>query len=264
VYQGEFADSGTLAAAVDGHDIVYHLIHATTPQSANVDMAEDVRQTVIASLELLEVCRHVGVKRVVFVSSGGVIYGPTGVIPTPETAPTDPITAYGVSKLAIEKYLGLYQHLYGLEYRVLRVANPFGPFQVARKNQGVVGALISRALKDDWTEIWGDGSVVRDYIFVEDVVDALAAAAVDESNTRVFNIGTGHGRSLREVIGAIESLLGKPLRIEWRAARPVDVPASVVSIERARESLGWAPKTSFEDGLRHTIAWWRDRLREAR
>jgi UDP-glucose 4-epimerase len=222
-------------------------------------MAEDVRQTVMASLALLEISRQVNVKRIVFVSSGGVIYGPTTLIPTPEGAPTDPITAYGISKLSIEKYLALYHHLHGLEYRILRVTNPFGPFQVPRKSQGIVAVLISRALNDETTEIWGDGSVVRDYIFVEDVIDALEAAAVDESDTRVFNIGTGHGRSVREVIDAIERKLGKKILIEWRAARRVDVPASVISIERAREVLGWKPKTSFEEGLTQTIAWWRSR-----
>jgi len=258
-YQGDFSDSGTLAAAVEGHDIVFHLIHATTPQSANVDMGEDVRQTVLASLALLEISRQVNVKRIVFVSSGGVIYGPTNLIPTPESAPTEPITAYGVSKLAIEKYLGLYYHLHGLEYRVLRVTNPFGPFQVPRKNQGIVAVLISRALNGESTEIWGDGSVIRDYIFVEDVIDALEAAAVDQSDTRVFNIGTGHGRSLRDVIDAIERQLGKKMEIEWRAPRRSDVPVSVISIKRAQEVLGWTPKTSFEEGLAQTIAWWRSR-----
>ncbi len=258
-YQGDFSDAGALASAVEGHDIVFHLIHATTPQSANVDMAEDVRQTVVASLALLEISRQVNVKRIVFVSSGGVIYGPTNLIPTPESAPTDPITAYGISKLAIEKYLALYHHLHGLEYRVLRVANPFGPFQVPRKNQGIVAVLISRALNGETTEIWGDGSVVRDYIFVEDVIDALEAAAVDVSDTRVFNVGTGQGRSLREVIDAIERQLGKKVQIEWRAARRIDVPISVISIKRAQEVFGWTPKTSFEEGLRQTIAWWRSR-----
>ena len=126
-----------------------------------------------SSLALFDICRNSGVKRIVFVSSGGTIYGPSAQIPISETAPTDPITAYGVGKLAIEKYLALYEHLFGLDYRILRVANPFGPFQIPLKNQGVIAALISRALKNEPIEIWGDGSVVRDYIYVDDVVAAL-------------------------------------------------------------------------------------------
>ena len=259
VFQGDFSDPLALAAAIEGHEIVFHLVHATTPQSANRDMIGDVQRSVVSSLALLDISRTLGVKRIVFVSSGGVIYGPAKLIPTPEIAPTDPITAYGVSKLAIEKYLALYEHLHGLDYRVLRVANPFGPFQMPRKNQGIIAALISRALNDESIEIWGDGTVVRDYIFVADVIDALHAAASDQSGTRIFNIGTGQGRSLHEVIAAIEQQLGKTLQIEWRPARPVDVPTSVIAVERAREVLGWVPKTSFEEGLKETIAWWRSR-----
>jgi UDP-glucose 4-epimerase len=259
LFQGDFSDPLALAAAIEGHEIVFHLVHATTPQSANRDMIGDVQRSVVSSLALLDISRTLGVKRIVFVSSGGVIYGPGTLIPTPEIAPTEPISAYGVSKLAIEKYLALHEHLHGLDYRVLRVANPFGPYQLPRKHQGIIAALISRALNDESIEIWGDGSVVRDYIFVTDVIDALDAAASDQSGTRIFNIGTGQGRSLREVIVAIERQLGQTLRIEWKPARPVDVPTSVIAVERAREVLGWAPKTSFEEGLKETIAWWRSR-----
>jgi UDP-glucose 4-epimerase len=258
-FQGDFCDPRTLAEAIEGHEIVFHLVHPTTPQSANRDMIEDVQRSVVSSLALRDVCLKLGVKRVVFVSSGGVVYGPAAVIPTPEIAPTDPITSYGITKLAIEKYLALYEHLHGLDYRILRVANPFGPFQTSRKGQGIIAALLSRALDDESIEIWGDGSVVRDYIFVGDAIEALVAVAGDQSDTRVFNIGTGQGHSLREVIEAIERQLCKRVRIEWRPPRLVDVPTSVIAIERARKVLGWVPKTSFEEGLRQTIAWWRSR-----
>lgn len=260
-YQGDFTDTGSVAAAIESFDIVFHLIHATMPQAANLDMAGDVQNNVVPSIALLDLCRKLAVKRVVFVSSGGTIYGCSRQIPTPETAPTTPICAYGISKLAIEKYLALYEHLHGLDYRVLRITNPFGPFQIALKNQGIVAALISRALKDEQMEIWGDGSAVRDFVYVDDVVDALLKAATgDHGGERIFNIGSGRGRSLREVIAAIERLLDRELRIEWKPRRSIDVPVSVVAIDRARESLDWAPKTAFECGLERTIEWRRRRL----
>jgi UDP-glucose 4-epimerase len=189
------------------------------------------------------------------------VYGQAKQIPTPEDAPTEPITSYGISKLAIEKYLALYQQLHGLDFRVLRVANPFGPFQVATKNQGIVAALIAHALADEPTEIWGDGSVVRDYIFVSDVVDALEAAAGDRSNARVFNIGSGHGRSLSEIIAALEAELGRKIEINWKPGRAIDVPTSILAIDRARTVLRWAPKTPFDSGVQQTIAWWRERTK---
>ena len=220
-------------------------------------MAADIHGSVVPSLALLDISRKLGTKRIVFVSSGGTIYGAAKEIPTPESAPTDPITAYGIGKLTIEKYLALYERLYGLSFRVLRVANAFGPFQLPAKRQGVVAMLLSRAFENKRTEIWGDGSVVRDYIFVDDVVDALEAAAADDSDERVFNIGSGRGRSLREVIGAIETQLGEKLMIDWKPGRPIDAPVSILAIERAKNALGWGPKTTFEEGLRQTIGWWR-------
>jgi UDP-glucose 4-epimerase len=263
-YHGDFSDAGSVAAAIQSFDIVFHLIHATMPLPANFDMAGDLQNNVVPSIALLDLCRRFAVKRVVFVSSGGTVYGCPQQIPTPETAPTTPICAYGISKLAIEKYLALYEYLHGLDYRVLRITNPFGPFQTAAKDQGVIAALISRGLSGRPMEIWGDGSVVRDFAFVEDVVDALQKAAmVEEGSERIFNIGSGQGRSLREVIAAIEHLLGTGLRIEWKPGRAIDVPVSVVAIERAREGLDWAPQTSFESGLEKTIEWGRRRLSDA-
>ncbi|MEA2898722.1 MAG: UDP-glucose 4-epimerase [Bradyrhizobium sp.] len=256
-FQGDFGDAAALAAAIETFDIVYHLVHGATPLSANLDMAGDVQRNVVASLGMLDICRKLGVSRVVFISSGGTIYGCPQQIPTPETAPTDPISAYGISKLSIEKYLALYQHLHKVDYRILRVTNPFGPFQTSVKNQGVIAALVSHALRDEEIEIWGDGSVVRDFIFIDDVVDALVAAAHDQGGVRIFNIGSGEGHNLREVLATIESLVGKKINIRWKPARPLDVPISVLAIDRAREVLGWDPKTTFEDGLNKTIAWWR-------
>ena len=254
-HAGDFNDTASVAAAIDSFDVVFHLIHATMPQAADLDTQGDVRNNVIPSIALLEQCHRAGTKRVVFASSGGTVYGNARQIPTPETAPTDPICAYGISKLAIEKYLALFERRFGLGFRVLRITNPYGPFQVALKNQGVIAALIGRALRDEPVEIWGDGSVVRDFVFAEDVADALIAAATDQGDERVFNIGGEQGRSLRDIVAAIEHAMGKRLRLEWKPARALDVPVSVVSVERAARVLRWVPTTPFESGLERTIAW---------
>ena len=260
-YQGDFCDPTALAAAIETYDIVFHLVHTTTPHSANLDMAKDVQQNVVSSLALFDISRSLGVKRVMFVSSGGTIYGVPDQVPTPETAPTEPITAYGVGMLAIEKYLALHQRLHGLQYRILRVANPFGPFQVPVKNQGVISALMSHAISKETIEIWGDGSVVRDYIYVDDVTDALEAAMRDQSDARIFNIGSGQGRSLLEIIDAVERLMSIKLKIAWKPGRSVDVPKSILAIDRARDILKWAPRTPFDEGLEKTLNWWNSRQR---
>jgi UDP-glucose 4-epimerase len=256
-YQGDFSDPDSVAAAIETFDIVFHLVHGAMPQAANLTMAADVQRNVIPSITLLELCSKLGVRRVIFSSSGGTIYGCPAQIPTPEVAPTNPICAYGISKLAIEKYLTLYEHLYSLDFRILRIANPFGPFQIPWKGQGFIAAAISRALSGQPIEIWGDGSVVRDFVFIDDVVDAFEAVMIDTSNTRIFNIGTGKGRSLSDVIAAIEQLLDVRLSIKWARGRSLDIPMSVVAIDRARQALEWEPKTSFEAGLAMTIEWTR-------
>jgi UDP-glucose 4-epimerase len=256
--QGDLSDRAAIAGAVQGAEVAFHLIHSTVPYSANLDMADDVRQNLLPTLAFLELARSAGVKRVVFLSSGGTIYGHPMQIPTEETAPTEPITAYGISKLAIEKYLALYQRLYGLDYRILRVANPFGPFQVAFKGQGLIAEIIRRAINRERIEVWGDGSVVRDFIFVDDVIDALEIAAGDDSDERIFNIGSGIGRSVREVLAVIEHSLASKLDVAWKGERSVDVPVSILSVKRARDKLGWSPKTAFESGIAKTIAWWKD------
>ncbi|HEY4404849.1 MAG TPA: NAD-dependent epimerase/dehydratase family protein [Xanthobacteraceae bacterium] len=246
--QGDFADRAALAASLSDVDVVFHLIHG---------LEGDFARNVAPTLDLLKMSAGLG-QRIVFLSSGGAIYGRCSQIPTPETAPAEPMSAYGVSNLAIEKHLHGFQNV--LEFRILRVTNAFGPFQLFRKKQGLVAALIECALRGRPVEIWGDGSVVRDFIFVDDILDALEAAAHDDSDTRIFNIGSGCGRTVREVMSATERLLGKKIDIAWQAGRPSDVPISVVSIERAKQILNWSPKTSFENGLELTISWWRDYL----
>lgn len=252
---GDFTDSGTVAAAVAGCDTVFHLVTASTPASSNVDKIEDLQANVVSTLHLLEACREERVRRVVFVSSGGTVYGIPSVVPTPEHASLDPITAYGISKLAIEKYLALYYHLYGIDFRILRVANPYGPYQTSIRNQGVIAAFLHRALENKPIELWGDGSVTRDYIYVDDVIDALEAAAVHTGEQRIFNIGSGEGRSLLEIIDVIQKQLNMKLDIRYFEGRKADVPRSILEISRAEKDLNWTPKTPFLEGIAKTVEW---------
>lgn len=252
---GDFADPTSVATAINGCDTVFHLVNATTPASANIDKLADLQSNVAPTLRLLDACREAGVKRIVFVSSGGTIYGMPRQVPTPETAPTNPVTAYGISKLAIEKYLGLYEYLHGLEYRALRVANPFGPYQTALKSQGVIAAFMHQCASQEPIHIWGDGQTVRDYVYVADVIDALLRAAEHQGPSRVFNIGAGQGRSLLEILDAIRQVSSMSPEVKFSPARSVDIPRSVLDISLAREELGWRPQTPFDEGIRRTWAW---------
>ena len=257
---GDFSDPTTLPAAVAGCDVVFHLVNATTPAGANINKVADLSANVISTLRLMDVCRESGVKRLIFVSSGGTVYGIPEIVPTPETAPTNPITAYGISKLAIEKYLNLYEYLYGLEYRILRVSNPFGPYQLANKNQGVISAFVEKSLNGKPIEIWGDGSIVRDYVYIDDVVTALLKAATHQGDGRVFNIGSGVGRSINDIAKIINDKTNSLNPVIYKDSRRVDVPVSVLDCSNAFANLNWKSVTEFDSGIDMTISWMKSNL----
>lgn len=255
--EGDFLNNEALDAAIRDIDIVYHLISTTTPAVSNENPILDAQQNILQTLQLLDLCVAHKVKRVVFISSGGTVYGDAKLHPTPEVAPTDPICAYGVSKLSIEKYLGLYERLYGLKSIILRVSNPYGPFQYAQKKQGVIGAFIEKALAGREIEIWGNGTVVRDYIYIDDVVSALIKAAGYSGAQRIFNIGTGIGISLNNIVDALSAYLVKPLDVTYMRSRNVDVSRSVLDCTLALREMEWSATHNLEVGIGKTLAWFR-------
>ena len=252
-FQGDFSSETEMQRAVQGCQVIFHLVSTTLPKSSNDDPVYDVESNVVGTLKLLEAARRAGVQKIVFVSSGGTVYGVPKSMPIAETHPTDPVSSYGIGKLTIEKYLRLYQTLHGLDYCVLRLANPFGERQRANAAQGAVAVFMHRAVNSMPIDIWGDGSVVRDYIYIADVIDALLKAAAYAGQERLFNIGSGQGKSLNEILSAIESLLSKPVARQYLAGRAFDVPVNVLDISHAKELLAWSPKISFEAGLAKTL-----------
>ena len=243
------ADRLALQQALEGSDLVFHLASGSLPQSSNRDPHADVQVNLLGTLNLLEAARLTGVKRLVMVSSGGTVYGIPQAVPIPESHPTDPICSYGITKLAMEKYVALYRQLHGLEGLVLRVANPFGPRQRLDAAQGVVPVFLGKALRHEPLQIWGDGTTVRDFLDVADVVAALLAVARYQGVESLFNIGSGQGLSLNQLISLLEHQLHRSLNVQYLPSRGCDVPANVLCIERAKEALNWTPKISVADGL---------------
>jgi len=258
--EGDFVNPKDTARALAGCDVVFHLVSTTLPGSANDNPVYDVESNFLGTLRMLDAALQSGVKKVVFSSSGGTVYGVPQTIPITETHPTEPITAYGIGKLMIEKYLHLYHVLHGLDYVVLRVANPFGEGQRVTSGQGAVTTFLRHALSGRPVDIWGDGSVVRDYLYVGDVAQAFTCALDHEPAERIVNIGSGTGRSLHEIVDAIETFIGRKVERRYFPGRPFDVPANVLEISRARSALDWMPRTPLEEGLRRTAAWLRQEL----
>ena len=251
-------DAPALAAALRGQDTVFHLLSSSLPDSSNRDPAADVVAQVVPSILLLELCRAARVRKVVFASSGGTVYGIPAVVPTPESAGTIPISAYGINKLMIERYLELFRHLHGLEYHVLRIANPYGPGQSPFKKQGVVAAMLHRALSGFAIEVWGTGEVTRDFIHVADVSNAFMAAARYDGPHRTMNVGSGQGRSLNQLVADVRDVLRQPaLEVVRKSARAADVPVSVLDTALIRRATDWRPGVDWMDGLAATAGWMR-------
>jgi UDP-glucose 4-epimerase len=262
---GQFADRLAIANAVERQDVVFHLIAGSIPESSNRDPSAELAAAPIATLHLLEICRSARIRKLVFSSSGGAIYGIPRAIPITEQAPTDPISAYGISKLMIEKSLYLYRHLHGIDYQILRIANPYGRFQLGTKYQGLIGSYIHRVLSDLPLEVWGTGEVVRDFLHVDDVSDAFLAAVAYDGPHKVLNVGSGVGLSVNDIIAELGAAFGREsLPCLYKPSRAADVPANVLDTARIRSELGWQPRVALREGLVGTIAWMRAHLAEVR
>jgi UDP-glucose 4-epimerase len=251
---GDFSDHSLIDVALKDIDIIYHLVSTTIPASSNIDPIFDVQSNLVGTLSLLQIALKAGVSKVVFVSSGGTVYGKPKSLPIKESDPTDPICSYGITKLAIEKYLAMFRELHGLDYLIFRLANPFGEGQRPGA-QGAIAAFLQKLANGKEIEIWGDGSVVRDYIHIDEVVDVLARGVNYSGNFNLFNLGSGQGRSLNEIIETLREVTGKPVACTYQSGRPLDVPKSILDISLVKQEFDWRPNLDFAGELRKTWAW---------
>jgi UDP-glucose 4-epimerase len=237
-----------------GQDIVYYLASTISPAASNIDISRELTDNIQIAVNLLESCIKNKVAKIVFVSSGGTVYGKEVLCPISETALTQPINTYGIQKLAIEKLIYLYHHLYGLEYLIVRLSNPFGPYQRPESSVGVVSTFICNALKGKEICIFGDGSVIRDYIYISDAVEAIISIA--DSNTakhHIYNIGSGKGTSVNQIVNIIVNELGLQVNVKYVNPRKVDVPVNYLDISRYEKEFGNIQKTSLIVGMRRTM-----------
>jgi UDP-glucose 4-epimerase len=246
-----YVDEPDLLAEIS---VVYHLGWSSIPSTADLAPADDLVENVPGSIRLLEsIWRHAGDVRLVFASSGGTVYGRIGPEPAREDRPLAPTGAHGLSKATVERYIDFYAQNRGVDAITLRIGNSFGADQKSARVFGAVTTFCAEALAGRPLVIFGDGSIVRDYLYIDDVVDALITAAEISPLHRHFNIGSGIGLSLNEVIDAVSEALGRRPRVERREARDFDLPVSVLDISRARTELGWQPNVPFREGLLRTL-----------
>lgn len=247
-----FDDTTDFDRLLQDQDIVYHLVSTTVPATSNQHISQELQANVVFSSNLFEACVHCGIKKVIFISSGGTVYGKEANCPLKEKMVTNPISSYGIQKITIEKLLYLYNYMYGLDYRIIRLANPYGSYQ---RPDGVLGAVTTftyKALRHEKITVYGDGSVIRDYIYIDDAIRAMMKIVNGENKHHTFNIGCGKGISIRKVLETIEDVLNVQLDIEYIEGRKVDVPENYLDISRYENCYGALNPVSLADGIKKT------------
>lgn len=235
-----------------GQDVLYHLVSTTVPSTSNQQIAKEIESNVIFSVNLFEACVRCDVKKVIFISSGGAVYGKSADCPLTEEMETNPISSYGVQKITIEKLLYLYSCMYGLDYRIVRLANPYGPYQ---RPNGILGAITTftyKAINKKEITVFGDGSIIRDFIYIDDAVRAILKIADGKNEFRTFNVGCGYGTSIKKVLDTIQKVLDIEPKIKYKQGRKVDVPVNYLDITRYEKCYGSLNPTDLSVGIRRT------------
>lgn len=258
-FKGDIRDPTVVEESVAGCDLIFHLAGKSGPVASNASPLEDLDVNSRGTLTLLDSCRRLNAGVKIIFPSSRLVYGANAEVPVTEAAPTAPLSIYGIHKLAAEQYLLLYQRLHGLRATILRITNPYGPFQRPEQNRyGIVNWFIHEAMHDRPLPVYGHGAQLRDYIHIDDVVDAmLAAGAASEADGKILNVGGGHGVSFLEMAGHIirAARRGQIKHVDWPAdAALVETGDFVADISLIAGCLGWKPRIPFEAGIQDVVA----------
>jgi UDP-glucose 4-epimerase len=257
ILEGDIERTQDVLSALSGEEICFHLIHTTVPGSSMEDPGFDVQSNVVSTVRWMAQLGKTSIKKLFYISSGGTVYGIPQTNPINEDHPTHPISSYGITKLCIEKYLAVYANLYGIDYRIARPSNVYGEGQKLQIQQGVVGVFVDKLFRDEPIEVWGDGHVRRDYLYISDLISALVTLLDHRGAGRIFNISSGQGHSILEIIEVIERASGRKIGIRFQPSRTFDVPVNVLSSKRLQSETGWTPAVSLDEGISRYIEWFR-------
>lgn len=244
-----------LAEALIDIDIVIHLASSSLPSTSNLEIISDIENNIIPTIKLLNLCVKQNIKKVIFLSSGGAVYGNVKSSPIKEEEPLNPISSYGILKAATENYIKLYKRLYDLDYLIIRPSNPYGPRQGHHIAQGVISTFLKKIMAHEPFIVYGDGLALKDYIYIEDFIK-ISYELIKKDATGIFNIGSGKGISLNEIIETIKKVTEIQNDTNYHHVKKYDVPHFVLDISKSKEFLnGDFPNTSIENGIKKTWDW---------
>ncbi len=250
------ADLGAIVAEAKP-EVIFHLAAQISVRHSVDNPQFDATVNVVGTIRLAEAARAHGVRKIVHTSSGGSIYGTPPVYPTGEDVPTDPASPYAASKVAGEVYLNTFRHLYGLDCSHIAPGNVYGPRQDPHGEAGVVAIFAKALLAGEATKIFGDGTDSRDYVYVDDVVDAFVKASGEAGSGQRFNVGTGISTTVRDLHSAIAKAVGTADDPEFYPPRLGDLRKSQLDISRGAEVLGWRPQVDIDEGIERTVEFFR-------
>jgi UDP-glucose 4-epimerase len=252
IIEGDFNNEIDLKNALAGIDIAFHLVSSTLPANSNENPIYDVETNLVSTLRFLNEALINKISKVIFISSGGTVYGIPERLPIKEYHPRKPICSYGIIKKTIEDYLYMFEKLYELDYYVFRLANPYGERQNPNVAQGVIPVFLKKLIKGETIEIWGDGKIERDYIYIEDAISALIKSLTLATEDKIFNLGSGKGYTLNDILEIIEKVSGKKPKVIFKEKRNIDVPVNILDNKLISETFDWQPKTEIEEGIKRT------------
>lgn len=254
VVKGDISRPNEVLNAIADASTIIHLAHTTVPGSSMNDPEYDLATNVVPMVKWLQCLDQTKIQKILYVSSGGTVYGVPERIPVDEQHPTNPICSYGITKLAIEKYVAMYASMYGVDYRIIRPANVYGVGQRLDVGQGVIGVLLDRAVRGEELEIWGTGKNVRDYLYVDDMVDATMKLLNYTGPHRIFNVSTEVGHSVLEIIAILRDQMGSIPPLAHLPDRGFDVPINILDSSRLRSETRWRAHNQLERGVASMIA----------
>jgi UDP-glucose 4-epimerase len=252
VINGDFLNSADVQRALVGQEVVLHMLSLTDPATAEGDPTLDIRTNITSSVQLFAACAAAGVGKVFFASSGGAIYGDQDRQVFREDDVTLPVSPYAIGKQAIESYLRYFRRTHGLESTTFRISNPYGPRQNPLKRQGVIPIFLRRVAEGQPLTVFGDGSMIRDYLYVADLAEMIAEVVTTGAQHDLYNLGSGVGTSISEVVTTIQQVVGRDVPVEHLPRPATFVDHVVLGVERFQSEFGTRATTDLETGVRRT------------
>lgn len=251
--QGDFQNTAKLSEALQGVSTVIHCISNTVPATSAIDPVDDIKSNLVGTVRLIELIRKVNPSaHLIYISSGGTVYGSPSHIPVREDDQLRPISSYGAVKVAVENFIGVARAEWGLDATILRPSNPYGERQGHKGVQGLIGTVLNLALQNKPITIFGDGNVTRDYLYVKDLAELIVRATTAPS-PGTYNCGSGQGHTINQILETIEAVTNIQIKKIYRPKRVFDVEKIVLCSQKALTTFDWKSETSLENGVRRQL-----------